>query len=670
MSYVIEPVPLISFLENEEYKLPRFQRKATWKEKQNFELCISIFQDYPVGVVIINREPTATWLLDGRQRRNALSIMRDNPVQLYSWAKNYIGFKLTDTVFKIQNDYWAKVEKYLQTEEKDESDNSTDYVDSNAYEGEDEEILESSFNAEEMRSGLNTLLDVILMVHQIDSQSGMSNWEQNFDFRKYFTVLSYAPRKNGGKIDPVLLRKFILDFIKNNNGIEMDDFIEHCLNKSGSNKEDDFKNEVQKRWNYIKSSIDVISRSEKIFAKARIGMIQLTNATPLDAQNIFSRINKGGTQLKAEELLSAKPFWNRPVASSPTSPVYKLAETMYKKLAIPMGNDVVRWDLAATLIDRITEGKDFIFESYNEDKSVSMKKITLGFKLLSSIYEHGMSNKCVLALESNETIDWDEGIDQLINELNIICQILRQDTYFSYFERWGKSIVNLLGTAIALEFITIMWLDWHKHNRPQFTISGAMKALQRDGRILFDRLVFEYATKTWRGSGDSKMSSDIKNWRIRIQSSIEEKDWMSFIDGACLGIYNGQQTTIKSLQPVLYYYKMLKKLAPNLNDAPFDVDHVIPKELFVGNGLADPNFKDSLSNLALLPDDANKQKKAQILGKITDKLLICKIEQYEEIEQKDFCLYSDISRYKLIQELRRDLYRKVFSGMRNSALTN
>ena len=95
MSYIIEPMPLISFLEDGKLRLPRFQRKATWDKKQNFELAISVFQDYPVGVVIVNQEQKISWLLDGRQRRSALSSMRDNPVELYEWARSYIGFAKT-----------------------------------------------------------------------------------------------------------------------------------------------------------------------------------------------------------------------------------------------------------------------------------------------------------------------------------------------------------------------------------------------------------------------------------------------------------------------------------------------------------------------------------------------------------------------------------------------
>lgn len=65
MSYTIVPMSVKQFVTDSQMKLPRFQRRAVWSDKQNFELCISIFQDYPVGVVIINKEINSSWLLDG-----------------------------------------------------------------------------------------------------------------------------------------------------------------------------------------------------------------------------------------------------------------------------------------------------------------------------------------------------------------------------------------------------------------------------------------------------------------------------------------------------------------------------------------------------------------------------------------------------------------------------
>lgn len=171
MSYTIEPISILSFVTDPSIKLPRFQRKATWVKEQNFELAISIFQDYPVGVVIVNKEKNDSWLLDGRQRRFALIQMRENPVVLYEWAKKYIGFKSNEDPTILKEKYWDKVDKYLQREESGGPDPSEE-----SYGGEEEHV-EDSFDSEKQKEGLQTLLDLILIVHQI--KNGKSRWERN-----------------------------------------------------------------------------------------------------------------------------------------------------------------------------------------------------------------------------------------------------------------------------------------------------------------------------------------------------------------------------------------------------------------------------------------------------------------------------------------------------------
>lgn len=673
MSYIIEPLPLISFLDESKLRLPRFQRKATWDKKQNFELSISIFQDYPVGVVIINQEQKVSWLLDGRQRRNALVSMRDNPVELYEWARNYIGFKKTADVLDVTNAYWDKVEKYLQTEEHDTSDE--DEYEPDTYEDVVEDAAEEdSFDSTKQRQGLRTLLDIILMVHQ-NKPTG-SKWEQTFDFTKYFTRLKYAPIKNGGRISPVLLRRFILELIKAidheyDGNLTPQNFVDYYVQNFDISDQHKFEKDVDKKWDSISSSVDVISRSEKIFADARIGIIRLTNATPLDAQNIFSRINKGGTQLKAEELLSAKPYWNREVAITDPAVINRVKD-MYAKLDIPTPDSIVRWDLAATLISRIQDG-NLVFNPYIEAKQkneISMDEISLGFKLLSAVYQGGMSSKHVIDLEKNESIKWDSDIDELIDSINVICNILLQDGFFKYLQSWRMPITKLLGNAIALEFVAILWLDWQDKGKPRYSESGDMKALRRDARILFDRLVFEYATKTWRGSGDSKMSSDIKNWKFRI-ASVSKDDWMNFIAGACAGSYNGQPTTVKLLRPVLYYFYIITELAPiNQANVSFDVDHIIPQEVFEGNSMIDQSFKDSLVNLALLPTKDNISKKSKKLNAITDSWLKLQITTFTGIAETDFEKYSDVTNLGSLAAQRKVLFVVAFDTNRGAALAN
>ncbi len=686
MSYIIEPMPLISFLEESKLRLPRFQRRATWDKKQNFELAVSVFQDYPVGVVIVNQEKNVSWLLDGRQRRNALILMRNNPVQLYEWAKNYIGFKNTADPLEIKTLYWNKVDRYLEADESeldtDTNDDSERYAEE--IENDKENMEEISFDKNKQKDGLTTLLELILMVHQ--NKTSGSRWEKLFDFRKFFSQLKYAPRKNDNKIDPQILRKFILELLKaceseSEGQCTEDFFVEYYLdnfslrederNHSTASSESKFRDQVNKTWSDIQNSMNIIERSEKVFADARIGVIRLSNAAPLDAQNIFSRINRGGTQLKAEELLSAKPYWNKGVDVKD----FEIAErikVLYKNLGIAVPEPFVRWDIAATLISRLPRS-NFVFspsQNTHEGNEVNMDEISLGFKLLSAIYVKGISKRHIGNLEIKDSIRWPYDIDRLVDDLNKIFGILLTDSFFRFYESWKMPMNALLGNAVALEFITIMYMNWEEKEKFYVTTGSLADGFKRDARILFDRLIFEYVTKTWRGSSDSKMANDLRNWKNRL-TPIAENEWENFIKGACHGTYNGQQMTAKLLRPVLYYYYVLNRCSPQLIEGEsFDVDHIIPQELFKDNSLAPTIMKDSLINLGLLPKRDNISKGSKRLKEVASPWLRESISIYEGIEDEDFEKYSDITHIEDLKEQRMNLFVKTFGEKRKTMLIN
>ncbi len=678
MSYIIEPKSMIEFTTDPNLQLPRFQRRSVWENKQNFELAISIFQDYPIGVVVINQEKDIDWLLDGRQRRNALKTMRENPVELYKWARGYIGFNKTADPSEVTKQYWEKVEKYLQTETvdskptKSEESNSVDIY---SIEEDDTEIDEHSFDVEKQKEGLKTLLELILMVHQI--KNGLSSWERTFNFTEFFSPLKYAPKRGGEKVDPVKLRAFLLELIadisKNEDTLSKEKFIDYYLDSVPLKGEDEtgkvgnrFKNTIDQRWNDIFNSLGVIKKSEKIFNGARIGVIKLTKATPLDAQIIFSRINKNGTQLKAEELLSAKPYWNVSVNNQGKS-VKDLVDSLYKKLEVTAPKEIVRWDLAATLIQRIDEYDLILRAPQSDNNEIDMAEVTLGFKLLSSIYQKGMSNVSVLAMEQS-SISWETDVDIIVDDLNQIINLLMRDTFFKFFQSWKKPMISLLGSAIALEYIAILYEDWKEKGEPSYG-SGTADAFIRDARILFDRLVFEHLSRMWKGSGDNKMSKDIKQWHDRVKP-VEKTAWENLINGALDGGFNGQEMSQKIITPALYYYYTLKEVSPESSiTITYDVDHIYPQSLFKDNEFAPQVLMDSLTNLALLPKKDNIKKSNRRLNEITDPWLKSQITKYELIQEQDFDKFSDVQNIDQLKTLRGTDMKDVFGAKRLSVLS-
>lgn len=668
MSYKIEPMSVREFVDDNQMKLPRFQRKATWSDKQNFELCISIFQDYPVGVVIVNKEPDSSWLLDGRQRRAALKMMKENPDEVYKWARKYIKFKPNDDEVEVTKRYWGKVEEYLQ-KDKSEDDNSND-----SEEDEEDEEDVSTFDPERQRRGLKILLDIILMVHPQKPSKGemLGSWEKVFDFRPYFTKLGYAPVSENRCINPVLLRKFILDnMVSKFKDLSPKFFCDYYYNNYDivEGKSAYFESDVANNWDRIYRCIQTIKDSEQVFVDARIGVIQLTNVSPLDAQNIFSRINSGGTQLKAEELLSAKPFWNEVVYAD--SKFKLVVDSLYDRLGVDKPENAVRWDLCATLLDRIND-RHLLFDAPAQDKkNVDVGRITLGFKLVSSVFRGGMSAKSVGDLEKSDKkpeIKWEEDIEDLKNDVSQICEILDGCSFFKFLQSWKMSIYKLMGSAIVLEFITITLKNWKEKGRP--TSGAKMQDVQKDARILFDRLVYEYAAGAWRGSGDSKMANHIANWKERL-NKVEKTAWAQLIIGACNGEYNGQSIAITHLIPVIYYSYILLDQAPiSAVDVSFEVDHIIPQAKFDETSSLEKKEKDSLVNLALLPKKDNISKRDKELREITNTWLRESIVTYTGIEESSFEEYSNIIFFDKMKDFRMQRFLDIFGDKRESKLSN
>ena len=108
--YEIFPKSLKEFIEDTSIKLPRFQRKATWDEKKRFELALSVFKNYPLGASILSKEMDESkniteWLLDGRQRRDSIKMIYENPENLYVWAKKYLPIKNNESIDDLQRKF-------------------------------------------------------------------------------------------------------------------------------------------------------------------------------------------------------------------------------------------------------------------------------------------------------------------------------------------------------------------------------------------------------------------------------------------------------------------------------------------------------------------------------------------------------------------------------------
>ena len=661
-----------SYFLNNKIDLPRFQRKATWDERDNFKLCISVFKGYPIGVIIVNETGTKKFLLDGRQRRNALITMFNNPVAVYSWAARFIGIKANMPEADVRDRFSEKISEYLQSE-FNKSTEDADEINARL-ENEDDYGEGRTFDAETQSENMHALLELILLVHT--KYKGTNKFEGMFKFDKIIPIedLEYSEYANGEYyIDPTKLKRFIKNRIDNDE-TEQTEFIKylikrHKLESKAAQKLDYY---VSQQWDYFEKCFETIRKTDEIIINARIGLIRLIDASPLDAQNIFSLVNGGGAPLTAEELLSARPFWNAEI-NNPSDEIRDAAKELYTFLKISVPANVVRWDVCATLLSRIDKS-NLIFTKIDLSDSKTTqtlftKKLTLGFKLLSALYVGGISSNSVKDLENERKakIDWNRDVELVIKEFNIAMDLLYDCEYFKYLMSWKQSIMSLMGNSVALEFATLIYKDWVNLGKPTKG-SQKLKEFQKHAVILCDRLLYEYSSRLWAGSADSRLAKDLTNINERF-NVVPVSEWETVIDKFATG------NTAKVEKGIIYHYYCLKKMRPSFDgegaNATYEIDHIYAQAQFSNVTTIDPTLMESLGNKALLPKLDNIAKSSKKLKELVQyDWLFGEILRVTGIKSEDVDKYSDIVNVQDLIDQRIADYKNVFSTDRVSMLNN
>ncbi len=704
--YHIKPESIQTFLDDKSIRLPRFQRKQTWKSDQNFKLAVSVFKDFPIGVTIINKQTlggkTTRWLLDGRQRRHALQLMNGNPEILYDWAKKFIGFKPNDQPQEIEEKFWRKLENYLNDsdeagfnearEDAVRNGESEFYFDGKVYtidSIQEETEFDGEFTEDDIEDqndddsvnklnhefhdsiwgNLKNLLFIITTVHK--RTKAKSGFTSPFDFRKVIDNLPYSI-EGGSELCGKRLRSFIDELVTfcDQESIELDwKAVNSFYNSRFKLSEGDaakLKQEIMLKWEAIKNSLKVVDIIKSQLQEASLGIIETSGITSTDAQMIFTLINKEGTKLSAVEILSAKPAWNI-LVQNPSSAVTTEKKKLYDAINTEV-ESTVRWDYPATLYDRLNE-LNFLFPplSYN-DKNQLDKKLTLGFKILSGLLQKGIKKEDVDALSSNRSISWESDIDKICDNLNLMGKLLGQTSYFQELKNYRMTLMSLTSDAIALNFLFTCYFDFERKGKPLGS-SAPAKNFVHNALILADRMVFEYATFKWRGSSDSRVSQNIAG-QIGLQEKFKplaQESWINLFKSINDNqiIEDSPLTFTVSKSIVYHVYAVLSSAEIGVDR--FDVDHIIPQAMFdSASSIANTNVKHSVFNLCPLPSKGNKKKGKKRLKEIEDPWLIKQIEHYSKIPKREFEKYSKVQNWAELRETRRSIYETDFIEKRNS----
>lgn len=707
--YQVRPENIASFIDDHSIRFPRFQRKQTWKAEQNLKLAISVFKTYPIGVTIINKQNWGSrvtrWLLDGRQRRNALLLMSQNPENIYDWSKKFFRLKNSDQNQDITKKFWREIEIYLNDSDEEgfeeakkravdegqvefffdgktyktrkkinvveddlDEDFSEDEIEENDYVLNDNEEYNES-----VKGDLEELLFIIKTVHT--KSNVKSGFTSPFDFRKIITNLSYSVDGNktlSGQKLTTFLKEYLNYLFDNTIKENPKSLVEYYRNRYNldSKQINKLTKSIDQNWEDISNSIKLIRVLKNRLKEAMIGIIETENITSTDSQMIFMLINKEGSKLSAVEILSAKPAWNIPI-KTPSKELEKHRKPLYAAINTQVEN-TVRWDYPATVYDRINN-LTFLFPKLDYNKNNELeKKLTLGFKILSGIYLKGIKKEDIDKLATEKSINWDSDIDKIIDEINLMGKVLKDSPYFQYLNTWNQTVLGITSDAIALNFLFTTYFDFKRKGNP-ISNSSKTKIFVNNAIILADKLVFEYVTQKWRGSSDSKISRNINDF-VNLPEKyklISSENWLELINS----INNDQLiddnpisfALCKSL--VYHIYSIHSLMGPD--NIKISVDHIIPQSLFDGNSSIPnaENIKNALFNLCPLPSKDNIKKTNKTLAKIDDPWLIQQIEKYSHILKSDFIEYSDVNSWGKLRIERRAFFEKGFISARNEIIS-
>lgn len=691
-SYEIRPESIKTFIEDRTVKLPRFQRKQTWDEKKDFALAISVFKGFPLGVVVINKEienrKPLKWLLDGRQRRNALKNMLLDPEAIYVWGRKFIGFKQSAEATDIEDLYWKKIEEYLGADETDEKqDESDDEPNGQLREthdsASDEDVTPEFKTGEKTKQigsryhDLDLLLELLLLTHKKGKRR--SGFTQPFDLSEFIENLDYVDSVNGKAcLNSMKLRVWMQEYrnhctANSQQHLNRDVFLAYLKSRYSKIKNEvRFKQKVEREWERIKSRFECIEVIENKLQETKIGLIELSGANASDAQTTFKIINSSGTPLGAVEILSAKPSWNEPVVN-PSAELVEATSRLYAAIDVEQ-EGVVKWDAPATCARRLVNLK-FILSDYDYRESKQLaKSITLGFKLVSAIHQKGISKDHIDSLSQNHDIHWRLDIDSTVKDFNDIGKILRDDAFFAYFASWKISLMDLTSDAIAIDFLVRTYLDWTRKGKP-LGASAQTKVFLKNARILFDSLIYEYLTRQWRGSSDARVAEHIRQFDSEptLYQPRPSDEWNKLIE-EIIESHSIGKIRLKTgnvdpqLKPILYYHYVLRQQrGPDGVGVTVEVDHTIPQSELEPSTLAGKELKThNLFNLALLPKKENISKNDKWLKSIDDAWLKDQVAFYTAIPVQDFDRFSKVQSMDSLKEFRKGIYLDAFGAKRDS----
>jgi hypothetical protein len=516
---------------------------------------------------------------------------------------------------------------------------------------------------------LQNLFDILELAHQEKKGKGLV---APFDFSKKIANLPYYDDKEN-IVTCKKIKKFVSEYygeFENRKEAEDKQNFFNYLSKRINLKSQELKNKIGEdfnlKWERILKIMKLFDKLDANLMKLNIGVIELDSISTTDQQKIFNIINTGGTQLTAAEILSAKPNWNRRI-ENPSDELLQYTKKLYSKIGIP-NEGVVKWDVPATFNERI-ENFNYFFNTTSNSQNKSIENgINYGFKLLSAILVDGVRKEDFDKLAKVEALKRNQDIDKLVNSVNLLIKLLKEDDFFGKLFSWNKSLNEVIGENTAMTFLALIYRNWKSFGENIGNHNA--KKTKKNAFVLLDKLIFEYLTNHWKGSSDAKVSKYLSELTLKEKfENIEEEKWTKLIDEITekFSMSGSVIEDYSKLYPILLYNHVLNNEI-NLDYGNLEIDHIIPQTAFDNSRIDNSRIiQNGLFNLVLIPEDINKKKSNKRLNSLSnnDRSIYSK---FSNIKLNDFDKYSEANNYKELSEYRSKLFKDSFIEKRRKYL--
>lgn len=207
-----------------------------------------------------------------------------------------------------------------------------------------------------------------------------------------------------------------------------------------------------------------------------------------------------------------------------------------------------------------------------------------------------------------------------------------------------------------------------------FTIKGKplgsstkTKIFINNSTILADKLIYEYVTLKWRGSSDSKISQNIRNFSSLPDKFdfVPDQNWLTLLKEINNNFKIEENNISFVIAKTLIYHIYSCHMLMGDNMRSIDVDHIIPQSLFDSSSIVNAhNIKNALFNLCPLPSKDNISKTNKKLKLIDDVWLIQQIEKYSQINKAQFLNFSEVINWEDLRSYRRSFFEEEFINAR------